>query len=86
MSTVGDGYGSQYHLRRWVNGNQALLNIHIEDAYLTLNLPLIDSISWVSPLESDGFRESAGMEYFSEIGSNDVVNAWSGFWLQSGRP
>jgi hypothetical protein len=26
------------------------------------------------------------MEYFSEIGSNDVVNAWTGFWPQSGRP
>jgi hypothetical protein len=69
-----------------VNGNQSSLNIHIEDAYLTLTLPLIDSISWVSPLESDGFRELAGMEYFSEIGSNDIVNAWTGFWPQSGRP
>ena len=75
MSTAGDGYGSQYHLRRWVNGNQSSLNIHIEDAYLTLTLPLIDSISWVSPLESDGFRELAGMEYFSETGRYDVVNA-----------
>ena len=26
------------------------------------------------------------MEYFSEIGRYDVVNAWSGFWPQSGRP
>ena len=86
MSTVGDGYGSQYHLRQWVNGNPTALYAHIEDAYRTLNLPLIDSISWVSPLESDGFRELAGMEYFSEIGSNDVVNVWSGFWPQSGRP
>ena len=79
MSTVGDGYGSQCHLRRWVNRKQSSLNAHIEDTYRTLNLPLIDSISWVSPLESDGFRELAGMEYFSEIGSNDVVNAWTGF-------
>ena len=86
MSTVGDGYGSQYHLRQWVNGKQTALNAHIEDAYRTLNLPLIDSISWVSPLESDGFRELGGMEYFSEIGSNDVTNAWTGFWPQSGRP
>ena len=86
MSTVGDGYGSQYHLRQWVNGNQTALNAHIEDAYRTLNLPLIDSISWVSPLESDGFRELAGMEYFSETGRFDVVDAWTGFWPQSGRP
>ena len=85
MSTVGDGYGSQYHLRQWVNGKQTALNAHIEDAYRTLNLPLIDSISWVSPLESDGFRELAGMEYFSEIGRYDVVNAWKEFWPQSGR-
>ncbi len=83
MSTVGDGYGSQHHLRWWVNGNQTALNAHIEDAYRTLNLPLIDSISWVSPLESDGFRELAGMEYFSEIGRYDVVNAWKEFWPQS---
>jgi hypothetical protein len=80
MSTVGDGYGSQYHLRRWVNGNQSSLNAHIENAYRTLNLPPIDSIRWVSPIESDGFRELAGMEYFSETGRYDVVNAWSGFW------
>ena len=56
MSTVGDGYRSQYHLRQWVNGNQTALNAHIEDAYRTLNLPLIDFISWVSPLESDALR------------------------------
>ena len=80
MSTVGDGYGSQYHLRRRVNGNQSSLNAHIENAYRTLNLPPIDSIRWVSPIESDGFRELAGMEYFSETGRYDVVNAWSGFW------
>ena len=52
MSTVGDGYGSQYHLRRWVNGNQSSLNAHIENAYRTLNLPPIDSIRWVSPMET----------------------------------
>jgi len=86
MSTVGDGYGSQYHLRRWVNGNQSSLNAHIENAYRTLNLPPIDSIRWVSPIESDGFRELAGMEYFSETGRYDFVNAWNGFWPQSGRP
>ena len=73
-------YGNQYHLRRWVNGNQSSLDAHIENAYRTLNLPPIDSIRWVSPIESDGFRELAGMEYFSETGRYDVVNAWSGFW------
>ena len=74
MSNVGDGYGSQYHLRWWVNGNQSSLNAHIENAYRTLNLPPIDSIRWVSPIESDGFRELAGVHYSSEAGRHDVVN------------
>ena len=76
MSTVGDGYGSQYHLRRWVNGNQSSLDANIENAYRTLNLPPIDPIRWVSPIESDGFRELAGMEYSS--GTADMTSSTLG--------
>ena len=84
MSQIGDGYGSEFHLRRILAEDPGTLSSAVLGA---CGLPNA-SLEWLPfPRDSkspSGDRELRGMEFVTE--RRDVLEAWKTWWPQSGRP
>ena len=82
MGTIGYGYGSEWHLLRYLGYHRKLLT------QKTLELTGGNSIEWLDfkfanhhvPLKED--REFVGLEFLSD---DAVLERWRSFWPQSGN-
>lgn len=79
MGRLGDGYGSEYHLRRLLDVDRARL-----DAAILGEIGTLGTIEWL-PFASRGHeqREWKGMEFLPELAQRQ---AWKQFWPITGNP
>src|SRR5690349_2952904 len=82
MSRIGEGYGSEYHLLRYLGRHRETLNRKIRQATGA------DDIYWLdNSFDSSGRfrdREWTGLDFLSN--SSNVLAEWSRFWPQRGNP
>ncbi len=71
--------GSQKWLQRAVNGDPALL-----DGLILSKLAGASSISWHSPIKSDGFAEYRDAEFLKKIGAGNLTRQLADFWPSRG--
>ncbi len=77
MGKIGNGYGSEFHLRRYLMESPALLTERIVDA---LGKPLA-RVQW---LHRESGKEWKGLQFSSF--SPRVMEQWKSFWPQTGNP
>jgi hypothetical protein len=79
MGTRGDGYGSEYHLRRYLAEAPATLSAAIAGAIGDG----VDICEWLAfGAGKTGERELRGMEFLDPTGRG----AWRDFWPKTGNP
>ena len=82
MSKIGYGYGSEWHLLRYLGYHRALLSQKVGEALGA------ESVEWLdfpfakdgAPLQDD--REFRGLEFLSDA---RILKKWTRFWPQSGN-
>jgi hypothetical protein len=73
--------GSQYWIRRAVNGHTDILRNELKDR---LSLGESDNIEWVSPLENDEYREYADDLFLEKLGIELKSKPLRQFWPKGG--
>ena len=82
MSKIGCGYGSEWHLLRYLGYHRSLLSQKVSDVLGT------ESVAWLDfpfsrngiPLQDD--REFKGLEFLTDT---RILEKWARFWPQSGN-
>lgn len=83
MGTIGYGYGSEWHLLRYLGYHRDYLSQKV------LEITNGNAINWLDfkfsqenkPLKDD--KEFLGLEFIQD---NEVQNKWKNFWPQTGNP
>src|SRR4051794_10809050 len=84
MGQIGDGYGSEYHLRRYLAEQQGALNAQLADQLDTS----ANAMKWLPfPLGADGrAREYKGLGFLPRDSQTLALReAWSHFWPSRGQ-
>ena len=82
MSKIGCGYGSQWHLLRYLGYHRSLLSQKVSEALGA------ESVVWLDfPFSKNGVflqddREFKGLEFLTNV---HVLEKWAHFWPQSGN-
>lgn len=70
-------------MQLWVNRRQAALTKAVLDALPSLSA-LQPSLTWVSPLEAEGFAEYHDADFIGAIGRPELADALAGYWPTGG--
>jgi hypothetical protein len=83
MGRVGDGYGSEYHLHRYLIANRSALAVEAATAVGATR----SKLTWLSfPRTATGVeREFQGLEFLDSIEHREARLEWRSFWPTRGR-
>ena len=80
MARIGYGYGSEWHLLRFLGRHREHLNVAVAASTGAAAIQWLDFA--FDPSEWSGDRELQGLEF---IDDRQVLDAWESFWPQTGR-